>query len=84
LREVATQLRAQDFTKPLLSADSGFLRRPILTDALRYMHGARFRQKCPLEDAIKFHAFAPLEALAVRVTNNVWHSSRTSTFLTGS
>jgi alpha-tubulin suppressor-like RCC1 family protein len=27
-------------------------------------HGARFRQKFTLEDAIEFHAFAPLEALA--------------------
>jgi hypothetical protein len=27
------------------------------------MHGARFRQKFPLEDAIGSHAFAPLEAL---------------------
>jgi hypothetical protein len=27
------------------------------------VHGARFRQKSALEDAIEFHAFAPLEAL---------------------
>jgi hypothetical protein len=40
-----------------------------------------FRQKSTLEDAIEFHAFAPLEALHAC---DQWHSSWLSTFLTGS
>jgi hypothetical protein len=33
-------------------------------------YGARFRQKFTLEDAFKFHAFAPLEA-SKRVINGI-------------
>jgi hypothetical protein len=37
----------------------------------RLRHGARFSAGIILEDSIEFHAFAPLEALAMRVTNGI-------------
>jgi hypothetical protein len=44
-----------------------------------------FRQKFTLEDAIEFHAFAPLQASSsTEHACDQWHSSRVSTFLTSS
>jgi hypothetical protein len=51
-----------------------------------WRHGARFRRTFTLEDAIEFHAFAPLEA-SKRVTNGIslgcYNKCRVFTPLTG-
>jgi hypothetical protein len=50
--------------RQLLNVLTGFDANELGRFAALHMYGARLRQKFTLEDAIAFHAFAPLEAMS--------------------